>query len=150
VNKKLSIIWSILATQHSGSSAKSCNVSMAQVVAPGSHLTPSSYAPHGKKRAAEGSLENEQRLSKRFDLLNLGTEAPFALYFPSPPPSPSPSPSPSHADTLRREHWYTPLYSRSRLKRRSAPPSCTPPRRRRPPSLRPVQTEAQPQSASYP
>ena len=28
-------------------------------------------APHGKKRPAEASLEGEQRLSKRFDLLNL-------------------------------------------------------------------------------
>lgn len=29
-------------------------------------------APHGKKRAADGALDGEQRLSKRFDLLNLG------------------------------------------------------------------------------
>ena len=29
-------------------------------------------APHGKKRPADASLEGEQRLSKRFDLLNLG------------------------------------------------------------------------------
>jgi hypothetical protein len=29
-------------------------------------------APHGKKRPAESSLDGEQRLSKRFDLLNLG------------------------------------------------------------------------------
>ena len=28
--------------------------------------------PHGVKRAADSSLESEQRLSKRFDLLNLG------------------------------------------------------------------------------
>lgn len=52
---------------------------MAQVVAPGS---PSSspraqHAPHGKKRAADNSLEHEQRLSKRFDLLNLGTTLPL-------------------------------------------------------------------------
>lgn len=33
---------------------------------------PSQRAPHGKKRAADNGLENEQRLSKRFDLLNLG------------------------------------------------------------------------------
>jgi hypothetical protein len=43
---------------------------MAQVVAPGSQTTKN--APHGKKRAADSSLEHEQRLSKRFDLLNLG------------------------------------------------------------------------------
>lgn len=36
---------------------------------------------HGRKRRAENSLETEQRLSKRLDLLNLGTYAP-----PSPPP----------------------------------------------------------------
>ena len=48
---------------------------MAQTIAPGSQTTNprGQHAPHGKKRAAEGSLENEQRLSKRFDLLNLGT-----------------------------------------------------------------------------
>src|SRR5688572_26847584 len=28
--------------------------------------------PHGVKRTAENGLESEQRLSKRFDLLNLG------------------------------------------------------------------------------
>jgi hypothetical protein len=49
---------------------------MAEVVAPGSPINPpqhrGQHAPHGTKRAAEGSLEHEQRLSKRFDLLNLG------------------------------------------------------------------------------
>lgn len=45
---------------------------MAQVVAPSSPFAPQ-HAPHGIKRSAESSLENEQRLSKRFDLLNLGT-----------------------------------------------------------------------------
>jgi hypothetical protein len=35
-------------------------------------------APHGKKRPAEASLEGEQRLSKRFDLLNLGTYMQFS------------------------------------------------------------------------
>jgi hypothetical protein len=45
---------------------------MAQVVAPGSPFTRQQHAPHGTKRSAETSLENEQRLSKRFDLLNLG------------------------------------------------------------------------------
>lgn len=52
---------------------------MAEVVAPGGQdtrpqqQTPLQNAPHGKKRAAENGLESEQRLSKRFDLLNLGT-----------------------------------------------------------------------------
>jgi hypothetical protein len=48
---------------------------MAQVVAPGSPVNPQQqqqHAPHGTKRSAENSLEHEQRLSKRFDLLNLG------------------------------------------------------------------------------
>jgi len=48
------------------------------VVAPGQdhpqqhQQTPSQSAPHGKKRSAENGLESEQRLSKRFDLLNIG------------------------------------------------------------------------------
>ena len=49
---------------------------MAQVVAHSSHTSPrygQQSAPHGKKRPADSSLEHEQRLSKRFDLLNLGT-----------------------------------------------------------------------------
>ena len=29
-------------------------------------------APHGQKRRADDDLKNEQRLAKRFDLLNLG------------------------------------------------------------------------------
>src|SRR4051812_44488852 len=51
---------------------------MAQVVAAGSPFTlpQQPHAPHGTKRPAESCLENEQRLSKRFDLLNLGTCKP--------------------------------------------------------------------------
>jgi hypothetical protein len=49
---------------------------MAEVVAPASPSqdtpTTSHCAPHGTKRVADNSLESEQRLSKRFDLLNLG------------------------------------------------------------------------------
>ena len=45
---------------------------MAEVAASSSR-TDSLHAPHGTKRAADGSLEREQRLSKRFDLMNLGT-----------------------------------------------------------------------------
>ncbi|KAH9879303.1 hypothetical protein J1614_002742 [Plenodomus biglobosus] len=50
---------------------------MTSLVVPGSQANlaaPQSpcNAPHGRKRAAESSLEHEQRLSKRFDLLNLG------------------------------------------------------------------------------
>ena len=51
---------------------------MAEVEAPGHQPSRLSQAqhrepPHGKKRPAESGLEDEQRLSKRFDLLNLGT-----------------------------------------------------------------------------
>jgi hypothetical protein len=45
---------------------------MAEVSAPGSQ-----DAPHGRKRSADNSLESEQRLSKRFDLLNLGKYTSF-------------------------------------------------------------------------
>ncbi|KAF2682725.1 hypothetical protein K458DRAFT_478676 [Lentithecium fluviatile CBS 122367] len=58
---------------------------MAEVVAPGSQdtTTPSHRAlPHGKKRAADSSLESEQRLSKRFDLLNLVDHNGTRLYIP--------------------------------------------------------------------
>ena len=47
---------------------------MAEVAAPDSPTDPL-FPPHGTKRAADGSLEHEQRLSKRFDLLNLGKQA---------------------------------------------------------------------------
>ncbi|USP77230.1 hypothetical protein yc1106_04504 [Curvularia clavata] len=53
---------------------------MAQVVAHSSHQN----APHGRKRPADGSLENEQRLSKRFDLLNLVDNNGTCLYIPVP------------------------------------------------------------------
>jgi hypothetical protein len=48
---------------------------MAEVEAPGSQATQHQQhqRPHGTKRPAEAGLENEQRLSKRFDLLNLRT-----------------------------------------------------------------------------
>ncbi|KAF2662982.1 hypothetical protein K491DRAFT_557437, partial [Lophiostoma macrostomum CBS 122681] len=38
--------------------------------------------PHGTKRPAEAGLENEQRLSKRFDLLNLVDSNGARLYIP--------------------------------------------------------------------
>ncbi|KAF2026494.1 hypothetical protein EK21DRAFT_73971 [Setomelanomma holmii] len=59
---------------------------MAEVVASGTHSTPQTqHAPHGTKRAAENGLENEQRLSKRFDLLNLAIENEGTrLYIPVP------------------------------------------------------------------
>ncbi|KNG46533.1 hypothetical protein DDE82_001376 [Stemphylium lycopersici] len=61
---------------------------MAQVVAPGSPASTAHYAqqnaPRGTKRAADSSLENEQRLSKRFDLLNLVDSNGTRLYIPVP------------------------------------------------------------------
>ncbi|KAJ4325126.1 hypothetical protein N0V94_000840 [Neodidymelliopsis sp. IMI 364377] len=58
-------------------------------------------APHGKKRPAEGSLDGEQRLSKRFDLLNLdNTNEGARLYIPiasssDPPTTSTPTPTPT-------------------------------------------------------
>ncbi|KAK7191725.1 hypothetical protein PSPO01_02174 [Paraphaeosphaeria sporulosa] len=57
---------------------------MAEVVAPGQDPDTPPTQPrrlHGKKRAADGQLESEQRLSKRFDLLNLGMP-PFRSVLP--------------------------------------------------------------------
>ena len=36
--------------------------------------------PHGQKRHAEDSLEDEQRFTKRFDLLNLGMASHFSSW----------------------------------------------------------------------
>ena len=63
---------------------------MAAVIAPDRidqldhHAPPAMSAPHGKKRAADGPLDGEQRLSKRFDLLNLGMWAAPPLLKPAP------------------------------------------------------------------
>ncbi|KAF2736642.1 hypothetical protein EJ04DRAFT_462704 [Polyplosphaeria fusca] len=59
---------------------------MAEAVAPGSQdqQAPTSHPfSHGKKRAAETELEGEQRLSKRFDLLDLNKNG-ARLYVPVP------------------------------------------------------------------
>ncbi|KAF2187852.1 hypothetical protein K469DRAFT_108820 [Zopfia rhizophila CBS 207.26] len=56
-----------------------------EVVAPGvstKRRHQSQNAPHGTKRAAENGLESEQRLSKRFDLLNLIDNNGTRLYIP--------------------------------------------------------------------
>ncbi|KAF2468263.1 uncharacterized protein BDR25DRAFT_291041 [Lindgomyces ingoldianus] len=71
--------------------------------------------PHGKKRAAENGLENEQRLSKRFDLLNLVDSNGTRLYIPvpgsssaaslhTPSPSSKPSPKPVAPVTQKKHH----------------------------------------------
>ncbi|KAF2846834.1 hypothetical protein T440DRAFT_501538 [Plenodomus tracheiphilus IPT5] len=81
---------------------------MTSLVAPGSQANtlapqPPCNAPHGRKRAADSSLEHEQRLSKRFDLLNLDNST-TRLYIPVPgstdanlpraPSAPVPTPDP--------------------------------------------------------
>lgn len=50
------------------------------------NATPAMSAAHGKKRAADSALDGEQRLSKRFDLLNLDptTNGGARLYIPVP------------------------------------------------------------------
>jgi hypothetical protein len=69
---------------------------MASVAAPGSQPTnTNNAAPHGKKRAAENTLEHEQRLSKRFDLLNLVDATGTRLYIPVPGSSDSTLPRPA-------------------------------------------------------
>lgn len=43
-------------------------------------LRASTTAPHGVKRRAEDDPRDEQRLSKRFDLLNLGIQKPSKTF----------------------------------------------------------------------
>lgn len=65
---------------------------MADVAVPGSNSqaalrslnTTNTPPQHGRKRSADGSLEHEQRLSKRFDLLNLVDTNGSRLYIPVP------------------------------------------------------------------
>ncbi|KAF3046515.1 hypothetical protein E8E12_010426 [Didymella heteroderae] len=71
-------------------------------------------APHGKKRAADTALDGEQRLSKRFDLLNLDNANKGArLYIPMPSSadaaavtltSTTPHPLAPNAPKARRKH----------------------------------------------
>ncbi|XP_014556296.1 hypothetical protein COCVIDRAFT_16224 [Bipolaris victoriae FI3] len=82
---------------------------MAQVVAHSSQARPASYAqqqnaPHGKKRPADGSLENEQRLSKRFDLLNLVDHNGTRLYIPVPGSSQGTNTTHSHSSPTNQQH----------------------------------------------
>ncbi|KAJ4382860.1 hypothetical protein N0V86_002085 [Didymella sp. IMI 355093] len=58
-------------------------------------------APHGKKRAADTALDGEQRLSKRFDLLNLDTNKAARLYTAVPPHAPTPKPKPKRTRAPR-------------------------------------------------
>lgn len=101
---------------------------MAQVVAPGSSANPppqqqsSQHAPHGTKRSAETSLEHEQRLSKRFDLLNLVDNNGTRLYIPVPGSTDATLPrQPSSAITAPH-----PLASTIPLKKRSDRPPRPP------------------------
>ncbi|KAF1997484.1 hypothetical protein P154DRAFT_578901 [Amniculicola lignicola CBS 123094] len=114
---------------------------------------PTAHAqPHGKKRAADTTLESEQRLSKRFDLLNLGNYSPPSpllsppafshaavdtngtrLYIPVPgshDAAPAPNASPSRPKPL------PPVPQKKRSTRPPHfPPSAKPPRS---PVLRPI------------
>ncbi|KAI8939922.1 hypothetical protein NX059_003650 [Plenodomus lindquistii] len=81
--------------------------------------------PHSRKRPAETSLEHEQRLSKRFDLLNLDNTA-TRLYIPvpgstdttlpRPPSAPIPTPDPLA---------FTPNPPSNRARKPRAPPPST-------------------------
>ncbi|KAH3948136.1 hypothetical protein HBH53_105740 [Parastagonospora nodorum] len=90
---------------------------MAQVVAHSSPFAPQ-HAPHGIKRSAESSLENEQRLSKRFDLLNLVDNNGTRLYIPV--PGSTDAHSPRRADAVPTAHPLAatlPLTKRARTPR---------------------------------
>lgn len=81
---------------------------MASVVAPGSQPTPSlgpqqHATTHTKKRAADAPLENEQRLSKRFDLLNLDNPN-SRLYIPVPGSCDTPTTSHGPQDPVSTPH----------------------------------------------
>jgi len=79
---------------------------MAHIAAPGSqtHLGQQHAPPHGKKRAAESTLENEQRLSKRFDLLNLIDANGTRLYIPVPGSTDSTQARPADAVPVPTPH----------------------------------------------
>ncbi|KAH8725315.1 hypothetical protein GQ44DRAFT_739773 [Phaeosphaeriaceae sp. PMI808] len=57
------------------------------------------HAPHGTKRPADTTLENDQRLSKRFDLLNLVDQNGTRLYIPVPGSSYPPPPTTTNTNT---------------------------------------------------
>lgn len=103
---------------------------MADVVAPGSLLNapqssppptlpPAQSAPHGTKRAADTPLENEQRLSKRFDLLNLVDNNGTRLYIPVPGSSDPPLNRPS--DPIATPHPLASTLPLSKSKRPRPP-----------------------------
>ncbi|KAF1912584.1 hypothetical protein BDU57DRAFT_559788 [Ampelomyces quisqualis] len=99
---------------------------MAHVAAPSSSPPPQAGgppAPHGTKRAADTALEHEQRLSKRFDLLNLVDHNGTRLYIPVPGSTDAARPRPP-ADPISTPH---PLASTIPLQKRDRP--ARPPRR---------------------
>lgn len=97
---------------------------MAEVVAPGSQANPQSQllqdAPHGTKRPAENSLEHEQRLSKRFDLLNLIDDNGTRLFF-GVPGSPSASAGRRHANLNASSHSPASSLLNSKREKKSRP-----------------------------
>ncbi|UPX11519.1 uncharacterized protein EKO05_0002123 [Ascochyta rabiei] len=82
-------------------------------------------APHGTKRPADGALDGEQRLSKRFDLLNLDNAHKSArLYLPV--SSPSSTSTPTTSPTRTRTTTSTPLAPHvPQPQRQHAPPTTT-------------------------
>ncbi|KAH7399582.1 hypothetical protein BKA66DRAFT_406606 [Pyrenochaeta sp. MPI-SDFR-AT-0127] len=98
---------------------------MAEVVAPGSQANSKSQslqnAPHGIKRAADSSLEHEQRLSKRFDLLNLVDDNGTRLYF-GVPGSSNASVSRTPANLNATSHSSAAALLNRKRERKSRPP----------------------------
>ncbi|PSN63444.1 hypothetical protein BS50DRAFT_456678, partial [Corynespora cassiicola Philippines] len=84
-------------------------------------------APHGTKRAADSSLENEQRLSKRFDLLNLVEGSGARLYIPVPGSSDAVPPSRYAAEPIAPKPLHAPPSpkpsSHRRRQRRTSQPA---------------------------
>ena len=99
---------------------------MAAVIAPDRidqlhHNAPQAMsAPHGKKRAAEGPLDGEQRLSKRFDLLNLGMQEP--LYHATP----SHADIPDHTNNGARLYIPVPSSADAAAAAAATPPATVP------------------------
>ncbi|KAH9873533.1 hypothetical protein IAQ61_004157 [Plenodomus lingam] len=113
---------------------------MTSLIAPGSQAnlppqqpSPPRHVPHGRKRAAESSLEHEQRLSKRFDLLNLDNST-TRLYIPVPgstdtttTPTTRPNPSPTPIPTPDPLTFISPPRTPHQRKPRSPPTPRPPP-----------------------
>lgn len=96
---------------------------MAAAIAPELHYNNAPQqamsAPHGKKRAADTALDGEQRLSKRFDLLNLDTNKGARLYIPVPGSADAAALTP----TSTTPHPLAPNAPKAKRKRAPRPPT---------------------------